>query len=267
MKRCSFEGCFQQAVFYNRQSILLGKDEERQQFVFRVYHSCIQHLWYYARSDGRTLYQQEKWHGQQRMFFLVTPQHLALAKRLYIVWDNAACGAPGASVMQPYGKSSYLAEVAEAIGFRRVTSDDDFFSPEEEKYLEGLHQEMRLILQIILHTGQTKPGIYMKSQSANDWRVLEHPEDEPELIFALSEDDVPEPHVDLRGCLTQYVRYLWEQDFSQTEIRMHIERETRENLKEMGLIAESTGRSTSLPWQIATLINDVIEEECQEKVE
>jgi hypothetical protein len=259
MNVCSFEGCFQQAVLFNRQSVLLGKDETRQQFVFRVYHACTRHALYYARSSGEDLYQQEKWRGMQRMFFLVTSQHLALAKHLRIYWYDTDYGAPGASTTRPYGNGSYLDDVARAIGYRQLT-DDDCYAPEEEKCLERLHQEMHLVLQIFLHTGQMKPGIYKMPRLGSDWVLVEHPEDETELIFARSEGDVPEPQVDLRLCLAQYVRQLWEQDFSHAEIRRRLEREPLSFLQEMGLFPHGEGAGSPLINEVIFLINEVIEE-------
>jgi hypothetical protein len=259
IKRCSFEGCLQQAVFSNRQAVLLGKDEMSQQFAFRVYHSCSRHALYYARSSGNELYQQEKWLGWNRMFFLVTSQHLALAKHLRIHWYDAGCGAPGASTTRPYGNSSYLDDVAEIIGYRQIT-DDECYSPEEEAHLKRLHHEMHLVVQIFLHTGQMKPSIYKMPRLGSDWVPVEHPEDETELIFARSEGDVPEPQVDLRRCLAQYVRQLWEQDFSHAEIRRRLEREPLSSLQEMGLFPDGKGAGSPLINEVIFLINEVIEE-------
>ena len=260
IKRCSFEGCFQQAVFYNRQSVLLGKDETRQQFVFRVYHSCSRHALYYARSSGDNLYHQEKWLGWERMFFLVLPQHLALARRLSIHWQDSEWGAPAASTTRPYGNSDALSDIAEAIGYRLLTDEDGGYSPEEEKYLVGLHREMHLVLQIFLHTGQMKPGLYKRPGALRNWAFIEHSEDEAELIFARSEGDVPEPQVDLRRCLAQYVRQLWERDFSHAEIRRRLEREPLSFLQEMGLVPDGEGAGSPLINEVIFLINKVIEE-------
>lgn len=212
MKICSFEGCCHQAVFYNEQSVLLGRHETRQQFVFRVYHSCYRHRFYYAHSNGDDLYSQEKWLGWNRMFFLVLPQHIALARRLSIHWHDTGCGAPGASTTRPYGNSSYLDDIAEAIGYRLLTDEDGCSSPEEEKYLERLHREMHLVLQIILQTGQMKPGIYKKPRVSENWVHLEHPEDEPELVFALSENDMPSPQADQQRILAERIRQLREEE-------------------------------------------------------
>jgi hypothetical protein len=125
------------------------------------------------------------------MFFLVTPQHLALARRLWIVWYDADGGAPGASITRPYGDSS----VAHSIGYRQLTDDEWCYSPEEEQYLEGLHSEMHIVLQIILHTGQMQPGVYKKPRLTEDWAYVEHPEKEPELVLAASEKEVPQPRL------------------------------------------------------------------------
>jgi hypothetical protein len=262
INRCSFGRCFQQAVLYNRQSVLLGKDETCQQYVFRVYNACMHHSLYYARFDGLWFYQQEKRRGLQRMFFLMTPQHIALAKHLYIVWyDDNGSGAPGASTTRPYGNSDVLSDVAKAIGYRPYKDYDDFYSSDEEAYLEGLHQEMHLVLQIFLHTGQMKPGIYKKPDVSEDWVPVEYPEEEPELILALEKSEEPKPYLNWRHYLVNGVSQLREQGFSQTEIRRRMELGTREILQEMKLLASHEDVSAFLP-QFAALLNEVIEEEC-----
>src|SRR5579875_1003443 len=103
MIKCSFEGCYQDAVIQNLAVVLLGKEKVRERFVFRAYHACRQHVWYYSHSTGEELYQREKAHPSFHMFFLVTEEHLALARSLWIVWYDADGGAPGASIRRPYG--------------------------------------------------------------------------------------------------------------------------------------------------------------------
>lgn len=195
MIECSFEGCYQKVVIRNLAAVLLGKDEANERFVFRVWHACHEHVWYYSHSVGEELYQQEKAHPFFHMFFLVTPQHLALARRLWIVWYDAEGGAPGASITRPYGDSSVMSTIAEIIGYRQLTDEEWCYSPKEEQYLESLHREMHMVLQIILHTGQMQPGVYKKPQLTEDWVYVEHPEREPELVLAVSEKEVPQPRL------------------------------------------------------------------------
>ncbi len=195
MIKCSFEGCYQDMVIRNLAVILLGKDEARERFVFRAYHACREHVYYYSHSTGEELYQREKAHPNFHMFFLVTREHLALARRLWIVWYDAEGGAPGASIIRPYGESSVISSVAQTIGYRQLTDDEWCYSPEEEQYLESLHREMHIVVQIILHTGQMRSGVYKKPRLTQDWVYVEHPEKEPELVLAVSEQEVPQPRL------------------------------------------------------------------------
>jgi hypothetical protein len=135
------------------------------------------------------------------MFFLVTGEHLALARSLWIVWYDADGGAPGASIRRPYGDSSVVSSVAQSIGYRQLTDEEWCYSPDEEQYLEGLHREMHIVLQIILHTGQMRPGVYKKPQLTKDWVYVAYPEKEPELVLAVSEEERPQP------CLTE--GWMW----------------------------------------------------------
>lgn len=195
MIECSFEGCYQDVVIRNLAVALLGKDEARERFVFRAYHACREHVWYYSHSTGVELYQREKAYPSFHMFFLVTGEHLALARHLWIVWYDAEGGAPGASIVRPYGDSSIISSVAHSIGYRQLTDAEWCYSPEEEQYLESLHREMHIVVQIILHTGQMRPGVYKKPRLMEDWVYVEHPEKEPELILVVSEKEVPQPHL------------------------------------------------------------------------
>lgn len=194
---CSFDGCWQEAIACNLQAILLGKDDTSQHSIFRVWHACGEHFLYYSRTSGEEIYRHEKRYGQMRMFFLVTPQHLALARRLWVVWydgEDWGYGAPGASRHRPYGNSGVLEDIAEIIGYRKPDLEKgERYTPEEKRYLEGLHHEMHLVLQIILHTGQMKPGVYKMPKLGDDWAAVEDLTREPELVLASSADQVPQP--------------------------------------------------------------------------
>ena len=200
---CSSEGCYRAAVIHNLQAVLLGKLETSQQSVFRVWHACPEHILYYSRYTGHELYQQEREQPYFRMFFLLTSEHLALAKCLHIVWYDKGNGGPGASTMRPYGNSDMLFDIAEIIGYDQPEDGEDF-SLTTERYLRGLHRDMQLVLQIILHTGQMEPGMYKKPGLTEDWVYVEHPEGEPELVLAGPDESEPQP------VLAQGVTLCWE---------------------------------------------------------
>lgn len=189
---CSFEGCYREAVIHNLLAVLLGKHETNQQFVFRVWHACPEHILYYSRYTGDGLYQQERERPYFRMFFLLTSEHLALAKRLCIVWYGKENGGPGADIVRPYGNSAMLWDIAEITGCDQP-GDGEAYSPTEERYLRGLHRDMHPVLQIILHTGQMKPGVYKKPRLTENWVSVERLEEEPELVLAVSGEDAPQP--------------------------------------------------------------------------
>ncbi len=186
-----------EAIARNLQAILLGKDETSQQYIFRVWHACAAHLFFYSRTSGEALYEREKQYGMEHMFFFMTREHLALARRLWIVWYRGgdwSYGAPGASTYRPYGNSGVLDDIAEIIGYRRPDPEaDERYTLEEKRYLERLHHEMHLVVQIILHTGQMKPGVYKKPQLGKDWGACADLNQEPELVLVSSPDQVPQP--------------------------------------------------------------------------
>lgn len=189
---CSFDGCWNEVIAQNQQARLLGSDEEHHQFIFRVWHACPEHLYYYTRMSGEALYQGEKDRGTMRMFFLLTREHLALACHLQIVWYGAENGAPGASIVRPYGNSDLVSDVARCIGYRELEGGERY-TTDEERYLEGIHREMHLVVQIILHTGQMKLGMYNLPGLSEDWVFVERAEQEPELVLTSSRDQAPQP--------------------------------------------------------------------------
>jgi hypothetical protein len=182
---CSYENCPNSSVIARIRAVLLGKDETSQQFVFRVWHACAEHVWYYSRYSSEALYQMEK-HRGFRMFFLVTPQHLALAKRLSIIWYGKENGGPGTDIVRPYGNSSLISDIAEIVGYP-PPEEDQCYSPAAEQSLLGLHQDMHIVLQIILQTGLMKSGIYKKPGLTEDWVEVPHPQKEIELVLTTSE--------------------------------------------------------------------------------
>ncbi len=115
MIECSFEGCYQDVTIRNLAVVLLGKDKARERFVFRTYHACHQHIWYYSHSTGEELYQREKAHPFFHMFFLVTGEHLALARSLWIVWYDADGGAPGQALEDPMGIAALSAALLRVL--------------------------------------------------------------------------------------------------------------------------------------------------------
>jgi hypothetical protein len=177
-----------------KQAVMLGKDEASQRFVFRVWHACSDHSVYYSRYSGEELHQMEKHQflGNFRMFFLVTSKHLALAKRLSIIWYDRENGGPGADIVRPYGNSGLISDIAEIIGYP-LPEGDACFSAAAEHYLEGLHRDMHIVLQIILHTRQVKAGVYKKPSLTDDWVAVSYLQKEDELVLTESDTDIPQP--------------------------------------------------------------------------
>ncbi len=194
---CSSENCSNIPVISQIRAVLLGQDEENQQFVFRVWHACAEHVLYYSRYSAEDLHQREKRYFQFRMFFLVTSQHLALAKRLSIIWYEAENGGPGTDIVRPYGNSGLIRDIAEIIGFP-PPEDEEGYTASADCYLQGLHQDMHIVLQIILHTGQMKAGVYKKPSLTEDWVCVEHLEEEDELVLTDSDTDLPRPRYRLQ---------------------------------------------------------------------
>ena len=76
--------------------------------------------------------------------FTITKDHLKLLKRMYVGWDDCEFGAPAIDCKRPYGNSDVLDDIKEITGKRSNI----------------LHKQMKVVLQIILCTGEIKEGRY-----------------------------------------------------------------------------------------------------------
>jgi hypothetical protein len=103
-----------------------------------------------------------------RKTFTVTEEHLKLIRKFNVGWQDCETGAPEIDPKRPYGNSSVAVDVYEildghAIGDKELTKD------ERDKYLK-LHRETENALQVVLATGQFKPGIYEADPYRKNWK-------------------------------------------------------------------------------------------------
>ncbi len=94
--------------------------------------------------------------------FTITKDHLNLLKRMYVSWDDCEFGAPSIDCKRPYGNSDVLDDIKEITGKRSHI----------------LHKQMKVVLQIVLSTGDFKEGRYK----------LKEKYDNTSWEFVLSED-------------------------------------------------------------------------------
>ena len=107
--------------------------------------------------------------------FTVTEDHLKLLRHAYVNWDyGEGYGAPGINPKKPYGNSYVERDVAEIVD----APDSDweweggcksYPTPEAEERCTRLHVETMLALQIVLATGEFRPGRYRR-EGLIDWK-------------------------------------------------------------------------------------------------
>lgn len=125
--------------------------------------------------------------------FRLTEDHIKLLRASYVRWWGAEFGAACIDPKRPYGSSGgYLQEIARIIGMTPVTvkSDDGpIYTDEQEEYCLEVHQETPVALQIILLTGEFRPGVY-KRESEYDSREWGY-------YGPLTPEKAPEREIDL----------------------------------------------------------------------
>jgi len=100
--------------------------------------------------------------------FTVTEDHLKLLRHAWVDWDEGeGYGAPGINPKKPYGESYVERSIAQILD----APDEDwefedgqkaYVTPEAEERFTRLHVETMVALQIVLATGEFRPGRYRR---------------------------------------------------------------------------------------------------------
>ncbi len=111
------------------------------------------------------------------LIFELTENHLKLFKRMNIRWnDNAYDGSPEVDIKRPYGNSNVFGDIAEILEIKLFEdfNGEKYMSPEQEKYIENIHREMGIALQIVVCCCSFELGKYQRSQNyLNDWKKVD----------------------------------------------------------------------------------------------
>lgn len=95
--------------------------------------------------------------------FNITEDHLKLARRMYVEWDDMETGAPSVDPKRPYGNSDVPGDMHEILTGSEWDWDAQEMMPEYlDEYYRRLHAEMGIVLQIALTTGKFEAGHYVK---------------------------------------------------------------------------------------------------------
>jgi hypothetical protein len=101
--------------------------------------------------------------------FTLTDKHIKLLMHANVGWNNIETGAPEINGKRPYGNSDVAQDVIKLL-FGEIPQDA---MEALEDYAMQLHSETETALQIILCTGQFKPGKYYQSEEYvySSWKL------------------------------------------------------------------------------------------------
>lgn len=104
----------------------------------------------------------EKERRKNRTTFNITKDHLKLLQRLTVDWQDSEYGAPAIDPKRPYGNSDVENDIREILGKKLSASQ-----------CRDIHEDMEIVLQILLRNGKLKTGQYTKAeQYSDDWKPL-----------------------------------------------------------------------------------------------
>jgi len=117
------------------------------------------------REDAENCCKKEKIDWTEVDKFELKQIHLDLLKRMEIGWNYCEFGAPYVDPKRPYGNSDVFNDIAEIIKLKKKENYDYKEEAWKEKaidYMEDLHRQMQIVLEIILHCQSFKLGKYKK---------------------------------------------------------------------------------------------------------
>ena len=106
--------------------------------------------------------------------FTITDQHIRLARNMRVTWWDMEFGAPAIDPKRPYGQKDVIGSIIEILGLG-IEEDAEYgdYPEDVENRLTALHDEMQLVLQIFLCTGQMIAGTYVKTEEYDSltWKL------------------------------------------------------------------------------------------------
>lgn len=97
--------------------------------------------------------------------FELKKEHLELLKNSIVRWFDCEFGAPCIDCKRPYGNSDVFDDIAEIINLDKKENYDykeDDWKEEAQDFMEDLHRQTQIALEIILHCQTFKLGKYKK---------------------------------------------------------------------------------------------------------
>lgn len=105
-----------------------------------------------------------------KRLFELKEEHIKLLRNMYVDWDDCEFGAPTIDCKRPYGNSYVYNDIAKILGITEVDNEEQF-SKEQLEMMDKIHKETETALQIVLSTGEFKPGEYVADEYKKNWRL------------------------------------------------------------------------------------------------
>lgn len=97
--------------------------------------------------------------------------HLDLLKETNIQWDDCEFGAPEIDPKRPYGNSNVEDDIADIIKLSKSNNwneEEEQWTEKAFDYMEDLHRQTQIALEIVLHCQSFKLGKYKKLDVYSD---------------------------------------------------------------------------------------------------
>lgn len=107
--------------------------------------------------------------------FCVTEDHIKLLRKAIVNWQDMGPGGPCVDPVQPYGTTCAQCDIAKILNIKpRYSHKDQTIEYREDQieYMEKVHKETKIVLQIFLRTGKMEPGLY-RDTLWNKWEKAE----------------------------------------------------------------------------------------------
>ena len=107
----------------------------------------------------------------ERKSFEVRPEHLILLRAAWVGWDEGEFGAAAIDCKRPYGNSDVYEDIGELLHIK-PRGEDGEFTDWQKQTLRAWHEDLRIVLQIVLTVGYFKASWYDCSKYDRDWREV-----------------------------------------------------------------------------------------------
>jgi hypothetical protein len=110
--------------------------------------------------------------------FVIGEEHLKLARRMFVGWQDCETGAPEIDPKRPYGNSDVPGDIHELLTGEFVDGDEVVLNRAQKQEYLALHQTMETVLQIMLvHAGEAilAGDAFVKTERYNDtsWKRVD----------------------------------------------------------------------------------------------